>query len=39
MVESTWLLWKGLEFESCVCHLCVILIVYYFGTMLDHDEW
>jgi len=30
---------KGLRFELCVCHLGVVLIVYYFVNMLDHDEW
>ena len=29
---------KGLGFESYVCQLCVILIVYYFSNMIDHDE-
>jgi len=30
---------KGLGFKSYIYQLCVILIVYYFGNMLDHDEW
>jgi len=25
-------MWKGLRFESGVCHLCVILIAYYFNN-------
>jgi len=30
---------RGLMFELCVCHLCVVLIGYYFNNnMLDHDE-
>jgi len=29
---------KGLGFESYVSKLFVILIVYYFDNMIDHDE-
>jgi len=29
---------RGLGFELYVCPLCVILIVYYFNNMFDHDE-
>ena len=30
---------RGLKFKSCICHLYVILIVYYFNNnMLEHDE-
>ena len=30
---------RGLGFKFCVCQLYVILIVYYFDNMLEHDEW
>jgi len=29
---------RGLMFELCVYQLCVILIMYYFNNMFDHDE-
>jgi len=31
---------RRLGFESCMCHLCDILIRYYFhNNMFDHDEY
>jgi len=27
MVDNTWLLWRGLGFEYCVCHWWVIFLI------------
>jgi len=39
MVESTKLCWKDLGSSLVSVKLCVILIVYYFDIIIDHDEW
>jgi len=29
---------RGIGFESCVCHLCVIFICVLFDNIIEHDE-